>query len=132
MDPDQTAQAGLDPCWSQTITLVLSWRGSFLFFYTVLIMLLFFFYNFLIEPDEYTNYIIKHKLVPPEQLAKDFAHLKEIVRSHPSFHNCVIMGPSIAAMSVYWRKGFFYRLFCVNAESKLTKSLVHRKQSSKF
>jgi hypothetical protein len=28
MDPDQTAQAGLDPCWSQTHYVVLSWCGS--------------------------------------------------------------------------------------------------------
>ncbi|XP_060590905.1 heparanase-like [Ruditapes philippinarum] len=85
-----------------------------------------FFYSFECEPDEYTNYIIKHKLVPPEQLAKDFAHLKEIVRSHPSFRNCVIMGPSIAAMSVYWRKGFFYSFMSAGGGDAVTAATFHQ------
>lgn len=78
------------------------------------------------EPDEYTGVVIKHKLVTPEQLAKDFETLVMLVKSYPTFSGCQIFGPDIAAMSSYVRKGFFYSFLSAGGGDAVTAATFHQ------
>lgn len=77
------------------------------------------------EPDEYSNPNI-NKPVQPEQLAKDYQLLSQIVQSYPQYRDSVIMGPSIAAMSAYQRKGFYYSFLSAGGGDVVTAATFHQ------
>ncbi|XP_053407885.1 heparanase-like isoform X2 [Mercenaria mercenaria] len=77
------------------------------------------------EPDEYADPTI-NKPVQPEQLAKDFVYLRKLARGYPSFSDCEILGPSIAAMASYWRKGFFYSFLSSGGGEAVTAATFHQ------